>query len=725
MNAQEALALVTGIRPPVKPVETTHRAEQELGPPITADGAVRWLSASALGKFDPNTEGGCQLRGWFHYRGSQIGLCEREPETPQMSAGTEMHKEIETHLRTGSMTLGPIALAGRSYIDQPGPGLSVEEPIILGGHGAITGVWLRVAGVPYAGHVDLYNHRGVSIDAEGDLRRDPPATLEVKDWKSTSDLKWAKNPEQVANAIPMTGYAMAGFKKWPAYERARLTHVYFQRGAKRGAYLATSLRERLGIERRWEYVEGIGRSVLDIAPETEQSKIPVNTKSCFSYQKKCPYFDACPRGQSASKQTTLEGSLGPRLAALLSGNIAAALAAPPNPYDDINIFEDTEENNMGLMKTVSTGAAAAAAAKTPEPEISLDDLIAEENQERAVINEPQLLAPIEGWGHAYATIVGSALGRPTLTGDAARMWCTDAGTDIFLTVAGDGKLAKMTISDPVKFIELGRQIDAKLANEAAKTAGPAKPAPAIAMLPADAPASNPVLAADPVEGLDTPKARELAAALAAKSAGVPASAPPQVPDAMVTHLTDKQVETIDRGAAAAPTEKPRRGRPPGAKNKPAVEPAPSDVVARFGDVECVPASGEPITTRTASEPDLKGIVFTRADTTRANAVSLYVNVAVRGVDLQPLQTIIEKASAELCKVWGCADIRLAANTTEGGYGKGSAVLVSALVAALAAGHIPPGNYYVRTDGNTLAAEVAAALESGCIASGGVVVWGIR
>ena len=49
-------------------------------------------------------------------------------------------------------------------------------------------------------------------DWPGELRRDPPNTLETKDWKSTRDLKWAKNAEQVASTIQMPAYAMAGFK---------------------------------------------------------------------------------------------------------------------------------------------------------------------------------------------------------------------------------------------------------------------------------------------------------------------------------------------------------------------------------------------------------------------------------------------------------------------------------------------------------------------------------
>lgn len=719
-------------------VETTHRAEQELGPPITADGEVRWLSASAVVKFDPNTEGGCPMRGWFHYVGSQLGISVREPETAAMSAGTGMHKEIEDHLKTGAMTLGPIAMGGREFIPAPGAGLSVEWPVILhpehehradillaadrqpefvpwDGFTKPAGVWLRIAGVPYAGHLDLYNHRGEYINAQGDMRRDPPNTLECKDWKSTSDLAWAKNPEQVANAIPMTGYAMAGFEIWPHYERARMTHVYFQRKAPHPAKLSTALRERTQIEKRWEYANAIARSIIDIAREEDPLKVPVNVKACESYRQLCPNFAACPRGRAAKSKTSLEAMMGPRLSALVSGNIRAALGQTPVPEDTIDIFADLQENDMGLLKNV--GAKNPITQNTPAApaaSVSIDDLLEEEDAARdeAAADERKPLhgsPPTEEFKRSWEIIGASGLGTPRLYGLCANMLLTWRGEPAYTDsrIEGDGKLAKLDeITDPIKLAELARQIAAKQAKAKAPAAPPPIPAtaervtrtdpapqPAIELLPADAPQSSPAIAADPVEGLDNAKTRELAAARAPSPAAALAKAAGTGPEPQDLIAADAASPEA-KAAAAAPAKAPK----PKA-DKPKAEPK---VIASGGP------SADPAPAKPAAPAKVTGF-------------SLYIDVAVEGIETKRLDDYVTIVAGELCATWGCTDVRLADNTTEGGYGKGPVVL-----AALCAKNPPPaGVYVVDTRGNPLVEAAAVALRAACLASGGVYVRGNR
>jgi hypothetical protein len=664
--------LGAAVAPAAKVVETTHRAELELGPPITAGGLVRWLSASAVVKFDPNTEGGCALRGWFHYVGSLLGLCEREPETAQMSAGTDTHGEIEQFLKTGRKSLGPVAMKGRHFIPEPGPGLSVEQPIILGGYGEITGVWLRVAGIPWAGHLDLYNHRGEFIDAEGELRPLPPATLECKDWKTTSDLKWAKNAEQVANAIPMTGYAMAGFAMWPTYERAQLTHVYFPRGTQPEARLATALRERRQVERRWEYVTGVARSIVDVAREVDPAKLDVNTDSCWSYNHACPYLPICPRGRAARSKATLTTALGPRMAALVAGDLRAALGVASSESN-----AEQEEDIMGLLKQVGN-------ARQPEESVSFADLLDEEEKGRDEANAPQPVQPIEGWSEAWGVILASGMGRPPLAGDAALMHATDSGHKLVegLTYDGDGKLEKLkpAISDPTKLLELARQIKTKMDVEAARRAAAEvakkavaepKPEPAIQMVAPDAPASRPALAAEPVEGLDNAKARELAAARG----------------------SDKTpAEALAKATAAA---------------QPKPEPAP---VRSGGPEDAAPkAKGRPKEPKPESKPDDEKGTF-----------SIYVDCTVDGAELRMLDAYVRLASDSLCRAWGCKTVYAADNSTEGGYGKGPHILVATCL------DVPPprGSWFVDSRANPLVEAVAVALREKCVASGGVFVRGI-
>lgn len=996
---------------------TTHRAENELGEPVTAAGEVRWLSGSAVVKADPNSEGGCPRRFWYHYRGSLLGISKREPETAAMKAGTAEHAQIETYLRTGEMVLGPAAMAGKRFIDAPGPGLFVEEPIILGGHGKIDKVWLRIAGVPYAGHLDLYNLRGKYLDADGGLREDKANTLEVKDWKclpagvmifdplaarrhdvsepgelhvdswagvsdravvgapgarstaraaafpsgskscvtahlndgtdlrasedhpvytkrgwvaagklepqdhvavaasapeperptvasdaevvlvayllsdggctgesmrftnmtpgviaeflaaasalgyvprenkqrskardwtlsrrpggrgprspdhvrarwglfglskekrahadvwglpshqvalflnrfwacdgyvgghqvavelasekliddlrflllrlgirsqkhkrktrklftswiltlggsralrfldvvgdvlgkekacarlraflkarprrghnntagdglewvrvktvtstgeqpvfdvsvpgsecfiadgvlvhnTTSNLRWARNPEQVGNAIQMTGYAMAGFAKWPRFERARLTHVYFQRNGRPQATLSTVLRARSQIERRWEYASSIARSIIDIAREDDPRKVPAVVKSCRAYNQPCPHLDYCGEGKSAQTRNGLESIFGPRLAALLTGDAANAIKQ--------------SKDTMGLLK-----------ADIASDTISLDDLV---NEEAALRDEVAAVKPLPAtreFARAIVDIVASAWGMVAMAGEAARMYNTlNDKPDLGAPVVGSGRLAKLApMIEPGQVIDLASQLNAKIKAAAPTPAPTPEPTPApIALLPPDAPASSLLLAADPVAGLDTPRARDLASAIA--NTATPAPTPAPTPEtelaaakAELSALTDNGRARVVAGSEAASevskaeAPKPRRGRPPG--------PAKS-----------------------------------------TTAINIYLDVAIEGLDAQSLEPYVAAVSKPLLELWNCGDVRLAGNDTAGGYNKGVVVLSTLCVATPP----EPGVYVLDTRGNPVHEAVAVALRQTCIDSGGAFVRGIR
>jgi hypothetical protein len=638
------------------------------------------------------------------------------------------------------MGLGPVALSGRHLIDdpieandqtRPHGGLGVEWPVILhpehedaeqilattatpemvpwDGFERPAGVWLRIAGVPYAGHLDLYNHRGYYIDPQGDARRDVPGTLECKDWKTTSNLQYAKNPEQVANAIPMTGYAMAGFAMWPEYDAARLTHVYFSRGSKSGAMLSTARRTREQVERRWEYAVGIVRSILDLAPERDPNKIPVNTKACWSYNSLCPHFSVCPRGRAGQvRGNGLQALLGPRMAAQLDRSVSGVA----DDTDSFDIFaEITEEkNDMGLLKKVGQTTAASAAPTPTVETVSIEDLLAEEIATRdATENERESLPPrppTDAFVASWATIEGSGLGTPTLKGLCASMLLTSRNEPHYTdsVVEGTGKLAKLeAIIDPIKLNELARQIAAKTAKAAAPVIEKVvrtDPAP-IALLPPDAPKSNPALAADPVEGLDNAKTRELAAARGATpTAALTKIAPSAGPEPQDLIAADASV------AAPEPVPAKPRGRPPGSKNAPKADPRAvpgeclADVQERAAQDELHAAGLHPLT---------------------SYKLSIYIDVIIEGVTTKNLNDYVSTVASKVCKAWDCTDVRLAGNDTQGGSGKGPIVLSMLCV------DNPPeaGVYVVDSRGNALVEQVAIALRAQCLASGGVFVRGVK
>lgn len=659
--------------------DTTHRAEQELGPAIV-DGVVRWVSSTLVTQGDHNSEGGCLRRLWFERVGGQPRIT-----TAAMTAGVGMHAEIQMYLETGNRgALGPIALSGLHYIDEPGAGLVVEQPIIIGGNGEIRGVYLRAAGIPFAGHVDLYNHRGAYIDAEGDLRRDPPNTLEVKDWKSTSDLVWAKSPEQVAATVQMNGYAMAGFAMWPHLELARLTHVYFQRNGARASKLATSRPPREQIERKWKYTEGVVRTVVDVAREVNPNAVPYNTNACHSYNKDCPHMHLCAEGKASRTFTSLDDMFGPRLAEMLTARMGT------------NVEEDF---NMGFLDDV-TGPAPGITPIAPPAgvgaAISLDDLVAEETAARVAAETatPPVTATPE-FAAAVALIGASGLGMPPLGGIAAQMFAATGGQAIAPGAEYDGqlKLGKLPrMSDPTQLVSLADEIKRKF--PAIATAPKAAPAPAVqrieaptAILPPDAPASSPALAANPVPGLDNAKTRELAAAtvpsdipgLAASVATVPAPvAATPVATSAPAAASAPQTPASEPAATKTPG---KRGRPPGSKSK-ATDAAPGTSLNVYGDVF----------------PD-------------------------GGVEFTMLDGYVRDISDALCAQFApdAGDVRCASVDTKLGYNK----WLPAVEMLVRAKPPAPGHYLADLRGDTLAEVVFNALREACRASGGVHVRGTR
>lgn len=667
---------------------TTHRAELELGPAID-NREVRWVSSTLVAQGDHQSEGGCLRRLWFERVGGQPRIT-----TAAMTAGVGIHKEIETYLATGNRgALGPVAMAGYHLIDAPGPGLIVEQPVIIGANGQITGVYIRAAGVPFAGHVDLYNHRGFYLNSEGEQRSDPPNTLEVKDWKSTSDLAWAKTAEQVAATVQMNAYAIAGFAMWPHIEEARLTHVYFQRNGKPQAVLATSRPPRRQIEKKWKYIEGVVRTIVDVAREEDPRKVPFNLKACNSYHKDCPHLALCEDGKNARNFDSLDQMFGPRMAERLEARFAG-----------INIPE--EDFFMGFLDQV-TGITVATAPIVPPAgvglDFSLDELVAEETAARTALDSVAVIpVPTPEFVTACALIGASGLGMPPLGGNAAALFAAMGGQALAPGATFDGqlKLSKLPrMNEAAELVSLAEEIKRKFKTPAVSAPTTVQHiAPAIAILPPDAPASSPALAANPVPGLDNAKSRELAAAQAVPIVGLtesvkapagslfgeaPVAAVAPVPVAPTTAITTAVTPT-----AEAPK---KRGRPAGASTR------KPRTVATQGD------------NTVAVDP--------------SNVLSVFADCGVEGADTINLMDYIDEACDALIAEFAptAADIRCASNETALGFSKWRGAL-----AALVAKQPPaPGNYRVDTRGNELAEIVFTALRNACLNSNGMHVRGTR
>jgi hypothetical protein len=242
-----------------------------------SDGEIRFLSVSQISTFDPTQAGGCERKWWF----SKVKRLPA-PETQAQADGTAMHSEIAHYVTTGEDVLGPLARAGKHFIPAPDPRLEVETEVS----------GLCADGIPLQTKIDLVNPTGFYLDSTGELRPDPEGTVEVLDWKSTSNLKYARRGIDLLQTIQMPGYAKALLPR--GFTHARLSHVYFQKRGKKQALKSTALFSLAQINDRWQEIDLTVRRMKVVAQATEPDQVTPNYDSCGAYGG-CAYRDVCPR----------------------------------------------------------------------------------------------------------------------------------------------------------------------------------------------------------------------------------------------------------------------------------------------------------------------------------------------------------------------------------------------------------------------------------------------
>jgi len=535
------------------------------------DGELRYESPSGLDLADTRNDGGC-LRKWFYRYVMRI----REPDTAAKDLGTKSHAQIEHYLKTGEDVLGPIPRRGLHMIPEPGPDLIIEWAVAPPGPswkpGELVdprGSYVHIEGVPIIGYLDLAHGRGVNKGAD-DITdtHDPAGTIEVLDHKFTRDPgKWAKTHDQVAKATPMLIYGRGVANACAVTpEHVRLSHCYY--GTEKREAFKRSRRVALPvIDERLVGVAAVMRAVKDAARETDPVKVPGNTRACSAF-KGCIHLPYCSAGQRGS----LERLFGP---------------APK---------EDPSMSVLDIMKQIpGLMPAAPAPVVAPPP-------------------APAAVAVPLGFAEAWADIVDAGLGAPTLADEAAKVKAAFSGVTLEGSgYAGSGAIAAVTcrtVKD-VFDVALNLQPHAEAARAAkaaaavpvyaaeraavaptpppAPFAGVSAPGATIpAILPPDAPPSNPALAAVPVQ----PTAAELASgtfpqgALAAMAA-LQAATAPAAPVETVSVATPMPPMPV----ADAPAEPKKRGRKPKAETTAAAAPSatPSNATGVTIYVNCIPS----------------------------------------------------------------------------------------------------------------------------------------
>lgn len=250
--------------------------------PSLVDGRLRYLSVSQLERFEM-----CPRKWWFRYVGR-----EQEPDSPWLTLGTQVHSQIEHYLRTGEDVLGPLARAGKRFLPRP-PLLEheVEVEIAELSEGEIKSP-LQSAGVPFVGYIDVLRYSDVYIDDEGHAHAESD-TAEIIDWKTTSNLTYAKTGEQIAT-WQMVGYGVTAHRLYRDISWVRLSHGYFQTKRAKEASKKTIKLPVVDVEARWACAEPIVERIKSVAGERDVRNVEANLDACSAYGG-CPHRDKCPR----------------------------------------------------------------------------------------------------------------------------------------------------------------------------------------------------------------------------------------------------------------------------------------------------------------------------------------------------------------------------------------------------------------------------------------------
>lgn len=632
------------------------------------DGELQFASPTSLTLADPDSEG-CFRKFWY-----QVLRGIKSPPTKSQQIGVDLHAEIERYLLTGEKRLSSLALSGLHAIPDPippgapagtKPGSDLGIELDIGG-GSLAVAPVRADGLPVVGYIDLVHERGTNKGTDDVLQAfDPPNTIEVIDWKTTGDKKWIKSPNEMARTIQMTTYARWAFTVAPKAEHVRLSHVYF---VTRGAAHARKVSLRVvrePIERRWEQIEALARTLRHVARETDPDKVPANLNACGAYGG-CPAREVC----TAAMRQALADFVGPveadkhfpkehkddmgltlldqiRQKAAAKPEIQpATVVSPAAPTGDLPAaqlssgFGGVVHGNDAAKK-----AAEEAAAKQKAEAEALARLQAEEEATRALVQFTEALQALEAL----------RCGLPQLSGDAAALYAKVKNHAPAAGFAGSGHVGQINVSDVATMQKLAAEVleavrSGALVPEPEKAAPAAPTAPIGGLLSPETPASKPAAAAPALPAIE----------------GAPADAPP--------------------------AEKPATK-----KGKKAKE-----------ELASVPASP------TASMPSPLPVIV-------PDAINLFVDVLIDQPIATSFQPILDKACTDLCTKFGAADLRCAPDQTPLAFGKWK----GALTAYLREIEVPPSTYVLDTQGSEIAQVAAEAMRLRCRQTGGIFLRGVR
>lgn len=551
----------------------------DYGSPVV-NGVLRYVAPTTIGKADPHSSG-C-LRRWFY----RYVLKWKTEEGAWLDVGKTCHSEIETSLITGANVLGPISGAARRFVDPLRGQRLLLEHDIGGGVPDFSRARLILAGVPMIGYCDVI-HETPAIDDNAEPFGDPPGTVEVLDWKFgaakiDAEVCYAKKPHELATDVQMMSEAAWVYRVFDTDMDTRVSHVYTNTKGRARSTKSSILVSRDHVERRMEYVSAIVRTMIDAAHEINPDAVTPNTNACSAFGG-CPYAEKCSAFSTFALDSFFggQGELGLLAALNLQGDSDMGLmdainipgitpAAPAVPASPVPVVANASgvaavigghdiASQMAAMGALGAQAAAAVTAPPPAP------------------------AWPPGFPEAIAEIDGKGYGQPPMKDGAALAYANlrrAQGQQGYASTngpfAGTGDLARVEwVSDPARIIGIATEMralpvkprDTVPAPVTTPPVAPVTSAPAAPMglVSPDAPASNPALAALPVEGFQLPGTAPTAALSATTPNVMVPGLVASVPATVAAPILAAGAPAIDANTAGIPAantapEKPKSGK---------------------------------------------------------------------------------------------------------------------------------------------------------------------
>jgi hypothetical protein len=209
----------------------------------------------------------------------------KQPTSPAMQRGTDIHVEVENYLKTGKIRdayYSDYKLNYRPYVESLSrvlpppmhPDLLIEHPINLQ-CGPELPSW--------AGFIDI-GYSGNEI-------------LEITDLKTTSDFRYAKTKEELKTNIQLISYAKWAFETTGSARPISVGHIYIKTEPKTVCKIpkikpVSVLVSRNHVDEVWDREMGTVAEMVVAATAKSAHDLPPNTLACGDYGG-CAYREKC------------------------------------------------------------------------------------------------------------------------------------------------------------------------------------------------------------------------------------------------------------------------------------------------------------------------------------------------------------------------------------------------------------------------------------------------